>query len=67
MVRLASEVTHDETIASVDELPTIRRVVSLAERGFWDIRLKLPSGRRLSVRQLVKLWGLDKYLRTTAL
>jgi len=62
-VKFVSEIENDQSVTSVDASGVIRETVTLADKGFWDIKLNLPGSRRkLTVRQLVKLYRLEKLL-----
>lgn len=56
---LCTEIDQAEASARpADFQDTIRQTLKLADSGMWDRRLKLPNGRRFTVRQIVNAYGL---------
>jgi len=56
---LCAEIDQAEASARpADFQDTIRQTLKLADSGMWDRRLKLPNGRRFTVRQIVNAYGL---------
>ena len=63
MIYLTSEIaTAEEHVNTADIGESIREVLSLADRGLWDFKIKLPNGRKYSVHQLVRRWHLSRYV-----
>jgi hypothetical protein len=58
---LCTEIDQAESAARpADFQDTIRQCLKLADSGMWDQRLKLPNGRRWTVRKIVNAYGLIK-------
>lgn len=56
---LCSEINQAEASARpADFQGIIRQTLQLADHGMWDRRVKLPNGRRFTVRQIVNAYGL---------
>ena len=45
---------------SVWYVPAARRAIKLYDDGKLDRRVLLPNGRRMTARELVELWRLDR-------
>jgi hypothetical protein len=44
----------------VDFGDTIRECLRMADSGMWEQKLKLPNGRRWTVRRIVNAYGLER-------
>jgi hypothetical protein len=63
MIRLVSEVeTAEEHTGSSETGTIIRLVLSYADRGLWDVKVRVGD-RSFSVKQIVRRWNLSRYLR----
>jgi len=40
----------------------IKMVLQLADRGVWDTKIDLPTGRKLTVRQIIKMYNLMRFV-----
>lgn len=60
---LATDVAANEDAFAVDVINTVfRDAIRAADRGLWDKRITLPDGRRLTVRKIVKAYGLERWV-----
>lgn len=63
MVRLVSEVDiAEDHVNNADTGSIVRLVLSYADKGMWDFKVRLANGHTYSVSRLVHRWHLSRYV-----